>query len=116
MKRECIKIFFNNGSIVFAQIASSFVERLRGLLFSPEPQLNLGLWIEPCWAIHTFGMNFPIDILFLSKDLRVCKVEHSVPPNRIKFCLKSYFVIELKAGTVSLLGSIDRIVSMRTMK
>lgn len=55
-------------------------------------------WI-PFMAIHTFGMKFPIDVLFLNKYY---KVIHSctMPPNRIELAWGARVVLETCAGTI----------------
>jgi uncharacterized membrane protein (UPF0127 family) len=57
--------------------------------------------LAPTNAIHTFGMRFPIDVLFVRRDGVVVKVQRNVPPWRIAAALWAYAVIELPAGTLS---------------
>jgi uncharacterized membrane protein (UPF0127 family) len=64
-----------------------------------------GLWICPCEAIHTFGMKFPIDVIFLDRDYRVRKVRRELTPNRISFCLSASSVVELRAGAIAASGT-----------
>ena len=61
-----------------------------------------GLWIVPCEAVHTFGMKFPIDLVFLSKQRKVRKIRHAVPRRRIAVDLLAHSVLELPAGTLKL--------------
>lgn len=59
-----------------------------------------GLWIRPCNGIHTFWMRFPIDVLFVNRELTVIKVIHSLRPFRVSVPVpKAESVIELPAGT-----------------
>lgn len=58
-----------------------------------------GLWIVPCEAVHTFGMKFPIDLVFLSKKRKVRKIRRAVPRRRIALDLMAHSVLELPAGT-----------------
>ena len=58
------------------------------------------MWIVPCEAVHTFGMQFPIDLVYLDRKHRVRKVRSSVPPWRLSACLVAHSIIELPAGTV----------------
>ncbi|MBD3179913.1 MAG: hypothetical protein GF417_10100 [Candidatus Latescibacteria bacterium] len=39
------------------------------------------LWISPCSAIYTVGMNNPVDIVFLDKDRRIIKILRNFPPS-----------------------------------
>jgi uncharacterized membrane protein (UPF0127 family) len=59
-----------------------------------------GLWIVPCEAIHTFGMRFSIDLVYVDRSNRVRKVRSSVPPWRLSACLSAHSVVELASGTV----------------
>jgi uncharacterized membrane protein (UPF0127 family) len=58
------------------------------------------MWIVPCEAVHTFFMQFPIDLVYIDRKHRVKKVRSSVPPWRISACLSAHSVVELPAGTV----------------
>jgi uncharacterized membrane protein (UPF0127 family) len=57
--------------------------------------------------VHTFGMQFPIDIVYVDRRKRVRKVRHSVPARRLSACLSAYSVIELAAGAVRRTGTKD---------
>jgi len=59
-----------------------------------------GLWIVPCEGIHTFGMQFPIDLVYLDRNKQVKKVRHAVPPGRLSACLTAHSVLELAAGSI----------------
>lgn len=39
--------------------------------------------LNPCSAIHTLGMRFPIDVAFLDASGRVVRIHRNVPPNRL---------------------------------
>ena len=92
---------FGDGDRLLADriaFAGASGERRRGLLRRPQLDPGDGLWLTPCEAIHTFGMNFPIDAIFLDKHLRVRKITPQLPPKRIAFCLSAYSVLEIEAG------------------
>jgi uncharacterized membrane protein (UPF0127 family) len=61
---------------------------------------DFGLWIAPCEAVHTFWMQFPIDIIFLNRKKEVVKLSRHVRPWRIAGSLRAYSLLELKAGTI----------------
>jgi uncharacterized membrane protein (UPF0127 family) len=84
-------------------VADSYLRRLIGLLGKTKrwARLGMGLWIVPSCGVHTIGMLFPIDLIFLSKDKRVVHVEEYVRPFRIsKVSLKSSSVLELPSHTI----------------
>lgn len=81
-----------------AQVADSYFTRLVGLLGKSKrwTQPGRGLWITPSRGVHTIGMLFPIDLIFLSRDKQVVHLEEYVRPFRIsKVSLKAVSVLEL---------------------
>lgn len=78
--------------------ATTFGARLRGLLFRRRLKENEGLWILPCNAVHTFGMRYCLDIVFLNRQGRVLEIKYGVPPQRIAYCLAAASAIELNHG------------------
>lgn len=82
-------------------LADCILSRMKGLMFQSNLEVNQGLWIDPCKSIHTFFMQFPIDTIFLSKDLKVVhKIENLIPWNITGYYFKAQSVLELKAGTI----------------
>lgn len=78
--------------------ALSFRARLFGLHARPPLLAQQGLWLSPCRAVHTFGLAYEIDVVFLDAGLRVLKIEPSLKPGRIAFCLYASSVVELPGG------------------
>jgi len=79
-----------------------FWDRLRGLLGRTELPLNEGLWIQHCSSIHTCFMNFPIDVVFVDKELIVRAIHAHLKPWRMTLPKrKLYSVFELPSGTLS---------------
>jgi len=83
------------------EVADTSRKRRKGLLGRTSLSEGEGLWITPCEAIHTIGMKFPIDVLFLGRDRKVIKLKEAVPPGRIAVCLRAHSVLELPAGTAA---------------
>jgi uncharacterized membrane protein (UPF0127 family) len=83
----------------FAEIADSSTTRQRGLLGRNGLANGEGLWIVPCEAVHTMGMRFPIDVLYLDRKRKVRKVRRVLMPWRFSMCLVAHSVLELPAGT-----------------
>ncbi|WP_432445169.1 DUF192 domain-containing protein [Terriglobus albidus] len=86
-------------------VADTSKTRRKGLLGQKKLAQGGGLWIVPCAGIHTFRMQFAIDLVYLSRDKRVRKIRHSVPPWRISLCLLAHSVLELEAGSVCSSGT-----------
>jgi len=82
------------------EVAETPAARRKGLLGKKALAPGEGLWIRPCASVHTFFMRFPIDLVYLDRQLRVKKVKTAVPAWRISACLWAYSVLELPAGTV----------------
>jgi uncharacterized protein len=83
-----------------AELAHSGAKRSKGLLGRTGLGHGEGLWIVPCESVHTFFMQFPIDLVYLDRKLRIKKVRNGVVPWRISACLSAHSVIELPAGTI----------------
>jgi hypothetical protein len=82
------------------EVAGSSPKRSKGLLGRQALPAGQGLWIVPCESVHTFGMQFPIDLVYLDRKHRIRKVRSNVGPWRISACLSAHSVIELPGGTV----------------
>jgi hypothetical protein len=81
-------------------VADSGRKRRKGLLGRKTLLEGEGLWIAPCEAVHTCGMEFPIDLIYLDRSSRVRKVRHAVPAWRVSACLSAHSVLELAAGSI----------------
>ena len=82
-------------------VAKGILERMKGLIGHSAIKSGDALLIKPCKGIHTFGMKFPIDVIFLDKGNNVIAVKKYLPPNRITpIYLRAKYVLELPEGTV----------------
>jgi hypothetical protein len=81
-------------------VADSGPKRNKGLLGRKGLEDGEGLWITPCESVHTFFMQFPIDLVYLDRKNRIRKVCDSVPPWRISVCLSAHSILELPPGTI----------------
>ena len=79
-------------------LADTPVTRLRGLLGRAGLRPNEGLLIRPTAAIHTWFMRFPIDAVFLDRDLVVVGIEPELGPWRFAGRRNAKAVLELAAG------------------
>jgi len=91
---------YREGALLWQRVlvANSFLRRLIGLLNKSSLEPSEGMFFYKAPAIHTIGMRFPIDILFLDASRCVVKVLQQVKPNRILPYIKSQYTIELSAG------------------
>jgi uncharacterized protein len=83
-----------------AEVAGTGVKRSRGLLGRKGLEPGEGMWIIPCEAVHTFFMQFPIDLIYLDRKHRIKKVRSNVVPWRFSACLSAHSIVELPAGTI----------------
>ncbi len=84
-----------------AGIANTSKLRKTGLLKHERLESGEGLWITPCEGVHTAGMKFPIDVLFLNKKRKVVKIRPAMPRWRMALCLTAHSVLELPSGTAA---------------
>ena len=66
-----------------ADIADTSQKRRTGLLKHTHLAAGEGLWIVPCEAVHTFGMKFPIDVVYVSKQKKVLKIRDNMKKSRM---------------------------------
>ncbi len=81
-----------------ATTAGTSKERRTGLLTHNSLEQGEGLWIVPCEAVHTIGMKFPIDVLFLDRKRKVLKITKEMKKWRMAACFRAHSVLELPAG------------------
>ena len=79
-------------------VAGSPAARLRGLLGREELPPGEGLFLKGCYAVHTWFMRFPIDVVFLDADLCVVAVVDALPPWHSVARRRARHVLELAAG------------------
>jgi uncharacterized protein len=80
------------------QIASSFFSRTRGLIAMSPLKPNTAMLLRPCNSVHTGLMRYTIDVIFLSRQNEVMKIESSLKPWRISYCAGATSVLELAKG------------------
>lgn len=56
------------------------------------------MYFEPCNAIHTVGMRYPIDVAFLDRSGVVLRVVEALRPMRMTMCWRAKAAVELAAG------------------
>ena len=81
--------------------ADNFLTRLVGLLKRTHLGPEEALWLMPSKGIHTIGMKFPIDVVFLNKEYYVLGLISGMHPYRVSGVhMRGYSVIELPNGTI----------------
>lgn len=83
------------------RVATHFLDRAKGLLFTPELKPGEGMYISPCGSIHTFFMRYPIDVLFIDAHRKVLsqKIYHPWKMSGIQRHAEG--ALELPAGTLA---------------
>ncbi len=90
----------------FVRLADSPRSRRIGLLKRDRLEPGGGLWIYPTQAIHTFGMRFPIDVIFLDRNLRVKRIYRNLGPFRLTSLVwGARSVLEVAAGSATKTGT-----------
>ena len=102
--RKCITVRNTGKGVTIGTrivLANTFSTRLFGLLGKRRLGAGCGVLIRPSSGVHTFGMLFAIDVVALTKDVRVLKVWPRVSPFRVtSVSLKTHCMLELAAGQI----------------
>lgn len=85
-------------------ITASMAERMRGLLGRAALGPREGMLLPRCGMIHTFGMRYPIDVVYLDGRNRVLKVSAALAPRRMDGHWRARAVLELAAGSARACG------------
>jgi uncharacterized membrane protein (UPF0127 family) len=80
------------------RVARSRRSRLLGLAGLDRSAAPAGLLIPGCRAVHTFGMRFALDLVFLDRGLGEVSRRRALPPRRLAFERRAWAVLELPAG------------------
>ncbi|HEY5533048.1 MAG TPA: DUF192 domain-containing protein [Candidatus Anoxymicrobiaceae bacterium] len=87
-------------------VALSRRDRSRGLIGRDGMREKEALVIPRCRQVHTFGMRFAIDVLFVGRDGAVVRVCRDLSPRRISpVAWRGRIAIELPAGTAERTGT-----------
>jgi uncharacterized protein len=78
--------------------AADLRARTLGLARIDELPADWGLHIPRCRSVHTLGMRFALDLVWLDADGGVVEVRPSVPRWRTVSCRKARSVVEVNAG------------------
>lgn len=103
---ELARLLTDNGrELATVELAVSAMTRARGLLGRSGLERGRALWLTPCRSIHTIGMRFTIDVVFVDRDWRVLKMFATLPPMRLAWGgFRSIGALEFAAGESGRLG------------
>jgi uncharacterized membrane protein (UPF0127 family) len=88
------------------QLADTPRTRRIGLLRHKKLAPGEGLWIYPTQAIHTFGMRFAIDVVFLDRRRRIKRIYHRLAPFRLtRLVWGAQSALELAPGSLAGTGT-----------
>jgi uncharacterized membrane protein (UPF0127 family) len=79
-------------------VASTRGSRLLGLALLDRDAAGTGLLIPGCRSVHTFGMRFGLDLVFLDDAMAPVSVRRRVPPRRVALERRAQAVLELPTG------------------
>ncbi len=103
---KVVELRDETGRVVCARcaIADNPWARLRGLLGRKGLDADEGLLIRPTNSIHMLFMRFPIDAVFLDRELVVLRVVAGLAPWRMAAQRGAKAVVELPAGAAGRAG------------
>lgn len=81
------------------RVACSPCARALGLLPVRTLAPDRGLLIPACRSVHTMGMAYAIDVLFIDDGGHLIEILPALPRWRIAWCRRAGAVLELAAGT-----------------
>ncbi|HEX3240011.1 MAG TPA: DUF192 domain-containing protein [Solirubrobacterales bacterium] len=79
------------------RVARGLRARLLGLAWLDRDEAGAGLLIPRCASVHTFGMRFPLDLVFLDRRGAPLELRRGVPPRRLVWCRGASAVLEIPA-------------------
>lgn len=86
---------------ITAFYAENFRERGAGLLALPPLKSGEGLLLPGCGSVHTWGMKYALDLVYISRRMRILKLVTDLPPRRFSACWRAVSTLELPSGTVA---------------
>ena len=98
----CSLVNVRTGSVI-AEVVESALDsksRRKGLLGRDSLADSHALVLAPCGSVHTIGMRFPIDVLFMNADGSVIKIVERMGAWRMAGSLQACITVELPTGSV----------------
>jgi uncharacterized protein len=85
-------------------VARTVVRRVKGLVGWRSLSKDEGFLLESASVVHTWFHSFPVDLVFLDRELRVLRLDEHVGPWRIAARRGARAVLQLPAGAVARCG------------
>jgi len=100
------RVLKEDGTVVCERcvVADSAWTRTKGLLGRASLAEDEGILLRPGSSIHMFFMRFPIDAVFLDRELRILRVAADLKPWRLASKRGAKAVLELPAGSCARTG------------
>ena len=99
MKLKPISIYLNENNLIPKGLyAKSYLSRIKGLMGSENLNIDCGLLIPNCRQVHTFFMNYPIDIIFLDSNNKIIHIQTLNPWKISKWMRQAKKVLEVSKG------------------
>lgn len=81
--------------------ADTVFTRLKGLIGRLKMRSDEGLWVVPSSGVHTWGVLFPLDLVYLDENLRVIYVTEHFPRFKVApLRIRAASVLELPTHTI----------------
>jgi len=109
-REDAVRVVNRTREIVLGdkvRTARTLLSRLVGLLGTAAIADGEGLWLVPCRGVHTLGMRYPIDVVFLDTRGVVIGILEGLPPNRIGRVFRgARGALELRSGILAATGTV----------
>jgi uncharacterized protein len=82
------------------ELADTRAARRRGLLGRDRLDPGAALVLSPCFAVHTIGMRFPIDVVFVDRGGVIVRIARNMTAGRLAISVRARAVVELAGGSL----------------
>lgn len=87
--------------LAVVRVASTWSKRAVGLLGQRSLAPGDGMYLAPCRSVHTMGMRFSLDLVFVDRALSVVQLAPNLAPWRVASAPSAHGTIELAAGSIA---------------
>jgi uncharacterized protein len=86
------------------RVARTFFQRAIGLLGRSRLGKYDGMYFPDTNSVHTLGMLFAIDVVYLDSRNEIVKIQSNLKPFRVSWCWGAASSVELAAGAAAAHG------------